>query len=212
MVRRSGGPKSRKARCGVMKKVTVVLIAACLLALSGCSSTGSDPAGAGGESLDVEKGLLDVTITLPASMVDPEYIDATIAEARDKGIGEAVLNENGSLTYRMSRSVHGRLMKEMREEFDETIEDMKGGGDYPSIRDVRCNKNLTSITMLVEREAFENSFDAFAVFGLGISAMFYQLFDGVQSDNLSVTIDVADFETGEVFNTVVYPDDLDNPY
>lgn len=193
-----------------MGRVLVALIVVCLL-LSGCSAGGSESAKDGGGSLDVEKGFFDVTITLPASMVDSTDTGATIAEAWDKGIGEVVLNEDGSLTCRMSRSAHSRLMKELREGFDETVEEMKTDGGYPSIREIRCNKNLTIITMLVEREMFENSFDAFAILGLGFSAMFYQLFDGVQEDNLLVTIDVADFETGEVFHTVVYPDDLDNP-
>jgi hypothetical protein len=192
-----------------MKRFSVFLIAVCFLVLSGCSDSGSSTDVDNG-SLDVEKGLFGVTITLPASMVDSEDIEATIQEAREQGIKDVVLNDDGSLTYRMSKSVHKELMKELRENFNDTVEEMIADDDYPSIRDIHYNKELTSITMLVEKEIFENSFDSFAIMGLGLTAMFYQIFDGVQSDNLSATIDVVDIDTDEVLDTVVYPDDLDN--
>lgn len=34
----------------------------------------------------------------------------------------------------------------------------------------------------VDKEAFENSFDGFAAFGLGLSGLFYQLFNGANPD------------------------------
>jgi len=60
----------------------------------------------------------------------------------------------------------------------------------------------------VDRAAYENSFDGFAALGLGLQGMFYQAFDGVPSDKLKVTINIQDESTGEIFNTVVYPDQM----
>lgn len=61
-----------------------------------------------------------------------------------------------------------------------------------------------------ERLNYENSFDGFAVLGLGFSGMYYQLFNGIDSDHLKVTIFVKDGATGEVFDEIVYPDALED--
>lgn len=188
---------------------------ACLMLLPGCAGPDPGPAGEdtgsqdSSESVEVDKGLLNVTITIPVSMVDSEDIEATVAEAKEQGIKSAVVNEDGSITYKMSKSVHNQMMKELKEGFSETVEDYKSGDDFASIRDIKYNKNLTSISLMVEREAFENSLDSFAVLGLGFMAMYYQLFNGNKTDDIAVTIDIQDSATGEVISSVTYPDDLE---
>ncbi|WHY59892.1 hypothetical protein [Cytobacillus firmus] len=101
------------------------------------------------------------------------------------------------------------MMKEMETELQKTIADTKNGGDYPSVKDVTNNKDFSEFTLEVDREAFENSFDGFAAFGLGLSGMFYQLFNGVDPEDYEVKILVKDTATGEVFNEVIYPDALE---
>lgn len=196
-----------------MKWLAFILIVPCLLLLPACGGPDSEPAGeetGSQESVGVDKGLFNVTITLPASMVESENTEDIVAEAKERGIKSVKVNEDGSITYKMSKSVHRQLMKEMKEDFNDTAEDYKTGDDFASIRDVKYNKNLTSISLIVEREAFENSLDSFAVFGLGFAAMYYQLFDGIKADDIAVTIDIQDSATGKVFNTVTYPDDLED--
>jgi len=197
-----------------MKRLAIILIISCLLLLPGCGDPGpsggkdTDPQ-ASGETIDVEKGLFDVTVTLPASMVELEDAETLTKEAREKGIKEVVINSDGSVTYKMSRSVHRQVMQELREDFNRAVEDLKCGGDFISISDVRCNRDLTAITMVVEREVFENSLDHFAIFGLGFLAMYYQLFDGVKAENIKVTINIEDAATGELIQAIVYPDVLE---
>ena len=184
----------------------------CLLLLPGCGASDPGPAGedeAADESVEIDKGLFNVTITMPASMVDTENVEATVAEAKEQGIKSVKVNEDGSITYKMSKSVHSELMKELKEGFSETVEDYKSGDDFASIRDIKYNKDLTSIRLMVEREAFENSLDSLAVLGLGFTAMYYHLFDGLKAGDIAVTIDVQDFATGEVISSVTYPDDLE---
>ena len=41
-----------------------------------------------------------------------------------------------------------------------------------------------------------------------LKRMYYQVFEGVDSENVKVNIDVQDVTTNEVFNTIVYPDDM----
>lgn len=162
------------------------------------------------ESITVDKNLLSVEITIPASMLELQEkdIDQVIAEAKKDGIKEVIKNNDGSLTYKMSKSKHKELMKEMENDLIDVIDEIKTSGDFTSIQDIKYNKSFSEFTILVNREAFENSFDGLASLSLGISGMFYQLFDGVSPDENKVTIAVEDVDTGEIIDTIVYPDTL----
>ncbi len=99
-------------------------------------------------------------------------------------------------------------MKEVENSVLQTIENLKSGKDFASIKDVTHNKSFSEFTLVVDKEAYENSFDGFAVLGVALPAMYYQMFDGVSPDDYKVTIQVEDQSTGDVFGTVVYPDAL----
>ena len=163
------------------------------------------------QSVEVDKGLLNVEITLPASFIDEEEEnhEQMIADAKADGVKDVIVNDDGSLTYKMSKAKHKEMLAEMKTGLLETIDEIKDSEDYVSIIDVKHNKSFTEFTLVVNQEMFENSFDAFATMGIGMSAMFYQLFTGASVDDFKVTIDIQDEESGEVINTVVYPDAFD---
>lgn len=160
------------------------------------------------ESVGVDKGLFNVEVTLPASFFEGENIDTAIAEAKADGIKEATKNADGSVTYKMSKDKHKEMMSEMevgvKEYMDELVTE-----DYPSIREVTANKEYSTFTLTVDKALYEDSFDGFASMGLGMMGMYYQVFDGVDAENTKVEINVQDESTSEVFETVVYPDDLE---
>ncbi len=161
------------------------------------------------ESIDVDKNLLSVEITLPASMFEGEDAESSIAEAEAEGI-QVTKNADGSVTYKMSKAKHKEMMREMETELQKSIEEMKNGKDSPSIKEVTANKSYSEFTLEVDRAGYENSFDGFAVFGLGLSGMYYQLFQGKDSENIKVKIIVKDVATGEVIGETVYPDALED--
>lgn len=167
-----------------------------------------DPGDETDESISVEDNNSEVVITLPASLMEDTDPDEVIAEAEEEGI-HVVVNDDGSVTYTMTRAQHNELLGEMAEGIQETIEDLRTSEDFVSIADVTANDSYSEFTMIVDREAYENSFDGFAAFGLGVSGIYYQLFQGVDPDNFQVLVHVQDEETGEVFNTINFPEDLD---
>lgn len=160
------------------------------------------------QSIEVEKGLLNVEITLPASFVDTEEEnhEQLIADAKADGVKDVIVNDDGSLTYKMSKAKHKEMLAEMKTGLLETIDEIKNSEDYLSIKDVEHNKSFTEFTLTVDQEMFENSFDGFATMGIGMSAMFYQLFTGASVDDYKVSIDIINEESGAVIETVVYPD------
>lgn len=161
------------------------------------------------QAIEVDKDLLSVEVTLPAVMFEEENVDDVISEAKADGVKEVTKNDDGSVTYKMSKSVHGEMMKEAEKAIKEYIEELKTSEDFTSIQDVIVDKSYSEFTMVVDQEAFENSLDGFAAFGLGLHGMYYQLFDGVGPDDYEVTIILENTDTGEVFDTIVYPNALE---
>ncbi|PLT33497.1 hypothetical protein [Bacillus sp. V5-8f] len=162
------------------------------------------------EEVSVDKGLLNVEITLPASMFEGEDIDTVIADAKKDGVKEVTKNEDGSLTYKMSKSKHKEMMQELETGIKDSIKEAKTSGDFVSVKDITHNDSFSEFTLTVDKAAYENSMDGFAAVGFGISGMMYQMYNGSDSDNTKVTIFVKDEATNKIFDETVYPDDLED--
>jgi len=161
-----------------------------------------------GEPLKVDKGVLNVEVTIPGTFFEGQDIDKVIAEAKNDGIKEVIKNEDGSITYKMSKAEHKKMMKELEEGIIKSVEEIKTSEDFSSIKDVSYNKTFSEFTLSVNKEEFENSLDTIASFGLAITGMYYQLFNGVDPEKYKVTVIFKNESNGEVINTIVYPDDL----
>lgn len=163
-----------------------------------------------GESIEVAKNLFSVEVTLPAMFFEGEDLETAAADARAEGVGEVTVNEDGSLTYRMSKADHREIVAEMETGVLEAVEDITSSGDYPSISDVAHSRDYSEFTMTVNRDEFEGGFDGFAGLGLGLVASYYQLFAGTSADDLEVIVHVADEATGDIIQTTVYPEALED--
>ncbi|MGN9163296.1 hypothetical protein [Clostridium sulfidigenes] len=201
------------------RKRLIALLCTATFLLAGCGNSGeakntkegdTTAATENNESIEVDKGLLDVTLTLPASIFEGEDINAKAEEMKNDGAKETTVNEDGSMTVKMSKSKHKEMMTEMKTSVIKSIEDIKTSGDYPSIKDVKYNDDFTNITLEVVQAEYEESLEALATFGIGIAALYYNVYSGVETEKIHITIDEKNFETGEVFDTVVYPDDLED--
>lgn len=190
----------------------VILLVACSQDKESDSGKKTDNADQTAEesSLKVDKGLLNVEITIPASFLEGQDIDTAITEAKEEGVKEVIKNSDGSLTYKMPKSVHKKMLKELEESVLETVNEIKTSDDLSSIKDVTYNKSFSDFTLTVNKEQFENSFDAMSSMGLAIVGMYYQLFNGMDPEKFKVTVNFKDEANGDVFNSVVYPDDLND--
>ncbi|MGG3891757.1 hypothetical protein [Metabacillus fastidiosus] len=195
-----------------MKKMTFILFALLLMIFSACSNNTNEDEKSGKqekeETVDVKKGLLNVEITLPASMFEDQDIDTVIADAKKEGVTEVTKNEDGSLTYKMTKAKHKEMMQELEKSILETIEETKNSKDYVSIKDITHNDSFSEFTLVVDKAKYENSMDGFAALGLGMSGMMYQIYNGSDPDT-KVKIFIKDEATQEVFDETVYPDALE---
>ncbi|MNZ90492.1 hypothetical protein D3C78_1094560 [compost metagenome] len=96
----------------------------------------------------------------------------------------------------------------MANEIDKSLEEMKTDNTFSSIKDITHNDSFNLYTLTVDKASYEGSMDAFAAFGIGIQGVFYQIFEGIDPDKTKVTIDIKDEATGEVFDSITYPDAL----
>nr|WP_245698302.1 hypothetical protein [Sporosarcina ureilytica] len=190
-----------------MKRFVVLLL---LLSLMGaCSSEQPTKNAEDGQGMEVEKGLLNVEVTLPPLFFEGENIDEVIANAKAEGIKDVKKNEDGSLTYKMSKAKHKEMLDEMKDTIIEQVNELETGEDFPSIQTVSYHKAFKEFTLQVDKEQYENSFDGLATIGLGLVGVYYQVLDGTDIEQTKVMIHLEDAATGEVFDSMVYPDALD---
>lgn len=133
-----------------------------------------------------------------------------ILVAKDDGVKEITKNKDHSITITMSEEQHKVILNDLEIEMKNTIEEIEDNDDFPSIQKIIPNESLTEYQLEVDRELYEDSFDGFSVMGLGMSGLFYQLFNGKKIENSEIIIYVKDGSTGEIFDEIPYPEMLEH--
>ncbi|AWE09240.1 hypothetical protein DCE79_06830 [Lysinibacillus sp. 2017] len=161
------------------------------------------------QEIAVDKGLLDVELTLPADLFEGQTEDEIIANAKEKGVKEVKVNEDGTVYYKMSKSEHKKMMKDAKQSIVDSIAEIVNSDEYSSIKEISYNKDFTEYDITVDQNAFNNSMDGFAIFSLAISSTYYNGLDG-KSDDLKLTMNMIDEATGEEYDSFIFPDDLED--
>ncbi len=157
----------------------------------------SDKIGAIGD-VDVDKGLFDVTITIPKDFAGDTTQEELDESVKEKGYKSATLNSDGSITYVMTKAQHKKMMEEVTENLNETLDEMVGSENYPNITDVTANSNFTSFKVTTKNEELDMS-ESFAILGFYMFGGMYAVFNGESVGNIHVEYINAD--TGEVISS-----------
>lgn len=209
-----------------MKPAVILSIPLLLVASAGCSGTvdspwsnfapsdnselGNSSDGTGQESepsqdsaqgIEVDEGLLTVDITFPASLYalneDELTQEAVDAAAAEEGYLSGTLNSDGSATFTMTKLKQQEMLEEVKRDFDATIQETIA--DYPNVKSVTRNEDLSEITLEVTEQDLATSFLAF---GFSFTAYFYQVLDGKE---FATDIVFVDASTGEELSRTSYP-------
>ena len=153
--------------------------------------------------IDVDKGLLNVEITIPAETAEYygfnfESQEEADAYAKEQGFKSATLGEDGSVTIVMSRSQHKKTMEGLSKTIDEALQEMIGSEDYPNITAVEHNDNYTSFTVTTKSEELGFN-ESFSVLSFYIYGGMYNSFNGTPADNIHV--DFINEASGEVIDS-----------
>lgn len=159
------------------------------------------------DSEALKSDLLEVEIRIPAEYFEGQDLEEAIAQAKAEGVEEVVQHDDGSLTYKMTKTTHDKLLTDMEDSIKDMIEHLKI--DFPWLKDVSTNVSFTEFVLSVVQDEFEQNYDGFIAINFGFSGYIYQMLNGVAHDANKVTIHVKNQDTGTVFQSVVYPDDFE---
>jgi hypothetical protein len=206
---------------GKLKKLLVLVLSTVfVIAAAGCSATTETSSGNPGEGsetttnseadaesteesggIEVDEGLLTVDITFPESFVsmgDTEMTQESVdASAAEQGYLGGKLNDDGSVTYTMTKLKQRELLDQMKSDFDDSIQETLA--EYPNVKSVTRNDDFSEISIEVTEEDFATGFLAF---GFSFTAYFYQVLDGKEFKTDIVYVDAS---SGEELSRTTYP-------
>lgn len=193
-----------------MKKIIVLLLTfAILLCFASCSSgetTEKEETSATSATTTtteiVDENLLTVEITVPASMFDEDNQPSNelSEEQKEQGFKSAQVNEDGSVTYTMSKAA----FKDYKENLKATVEDTFNnlGSEYSFIQKVDYDSNFSVVKLYVDEATYSQGFNFMCVMAVGYSANMYQAYT---NEEISCTVEVYNNADGELIESATYP-------
>ncbi|MCH4207371.1 MAG: hypothetical protein LKF79_04565 [Solobacterium sp.] len=200
-----------------MKRLFVLFISGILLiSSSGCSSGSSSvssqspavstaSAESSASSIDtlgdvsVDQNLFSVEITIPSDLVSDDTTQETLdASCQKYGWKSAVLNEDGSVTYVMTKAQHAEMMSQIKESLDQTLSEMPGSDTYPSMTAVDHNDDFTSFTVTTTSTTL-GAGESISVLVFYMYGALYNKFNGTDPDNYHV--DFVNADTGSIIQS-----------
>lgn len=143
-------------------------------------------------SIPVLAGGKDVTITVPNYGFEEDDDTSSVPEAK-----EAVVNEDGSTTYTLTKKQQKEWKKAVKSNFDDYIKDiLDDDTNYPNVEDITYNDAMTEFEIDLSTTNVAQS-----EFFIGYIALFtapvYQQVNGVAEKDVDYKVTVKDSSTGE---------------
>ena len=176
-----------------MKLIKVLLCILMMLNLVGCSGNkssddkkSSNEASEGiqvsteDDSARIYNTVTNVKVTLPASLF--EYVDEEISQedldkaAFENGFISATLNEDGSVTYVMSKDKYNAYVAELAMSIDKGLEELCNT-ENSTIVDIKHNADFTDYTITLDADVVGFT-ESFASLAIVLYSAFYYGFTG----------------------------------
>lgn len=145
-------------------------------------------------SVTVEKELFDVKLTIPSDFIGETTQEELESKAKENGY-KAVLNEDGSATYEMTKSQHKKMMDGIKEGLVQSLTEMIGSEEYPNITDIKYNDNFTKFTVTTKSKELDLT-ESFSTLAFYMYGGIYNIYNGTPVDNIHLEFINAD--SGEV--------------
>ena len=133
--------------------------------------------------IKTENGVFFVTITIPA-----EFEEETTQEELDKLVGvkyvSAIKNEDGSVTYKMTKAQHKASMEETAASIDRGLQEMVDSGEY-SFTEINHNDDYTYFEVKMSTNEFGWN-DIFSVILFEVDGSLYGLLAGHENEIITV--------------------------
>ncbi len=175
-----------------MRKVLNLLFTlAMCISLNACSSKQqAEPAEAEtGQAVEVDEGLIDVTVTLPESFFElmdttnEEYVES---QEENSTFKEVKLNDDGSVDITMSKKDYKTMMNGLAESIDTSLQDLVDDNEhYPNIIGIKVNDDYSKFTVTLDSGQLSMN-DSLVVLAFYYAGGTYQMFDGKKTPHIDV--------------------------
>lgn len=143
-------------------------------------------------SVPVLAGGKDVTVTVPSYGFEEDDDTSSVPEAK-----EAVVNEDGSTTYTLTKKQQKEWKKVVKSNFDDYIKDiLDDDTNYPNVEDITYNNDMTEFEIDLATTNIAQS-ELFIGYIALFTAPVYQQVNGVAEKDVDYKVTVKDSSTGE---------------
>lgn len=143
-------------------------------------------------SVPVLAGGKDVTVTVPSYGFEEDDDTSSVPEAK-----EAVVNEDGSTTYTLTKKQQKEWKKAVKSNFDDYIKDiLDNDTNYPNVEDITYNNDMTEFEIDLATTNIAQS-ELFIGYIALFTAPVYQQVNGVEEKDVDYKVTVKDSSTGE---------------
>lgn len=146
-------------------------------------------------SVEVDKGLTEVELTIPKEFVGETTQEELDALCKEYKFDSIKLNQDGSATYKMSRTQHNEYMKQYRSQINTSLSELVGSNDYPNFTDISANDDFTEFTVTTKSTELDLN-ESFSVMAFYTYGGLYNIFNGTPVDNVTVTF--VNAESGDI--------------
>jgi len=148
--------------------------------------------------VEVDKGLLTVELVMPAEYMEGVTQEALDASTQENGFISATLNEDGSVTYVMTKDTHSKFMEEFKTQLATALNEMVGSTDYPNITSIETNDDYTEFNVTTTSTELSMN-ESFSVMAFYMYGGMYNIFNGTKTD--SITVNFINADSGEIINS-----------
>lgn len=193
--------KSHNKKEHHMKKKIILLMLFVSLLLISCNKEKASQEPKNTDTIKTEKNLLSVEITLPSSLVGDDEV--TLDEkAQSAGVTEITKNSDGSVTMKMTKEAHKKLLSELKVSIDENITEVLADKEgYPSFDSITYNNDVTVFTIKVDSAIYEE-LESIIALTFYFHGDIYQAFNAVPEEQLKTIVNFVDKDTGEVIESL----------
>ena len=195
-----------------MRKVLSFLLAcALMLSLAACGGSSNQNSDTGNSSaVKVDESLFNVDVTLAASFFDDMTEDEIKEKAKENGYLSCKINEDGSVTYTMTKKKHTEMLNQLKDNLDELISGyLNGDNKVSSFVDIQHNEDFSEVNIYVDSSQY-TSWDSLYAMSFYIAGAYYQAYSGVSADDVDVVVNFVDDSTQEILNTASYKNFVNN--
>lgn len=192
-----------------MKKLfALLLVMTMVFSMVACGQTSADvtntETATQEAAVQVDEGLFTVEVTISAALIGASSEEEIKAAAQEKGYDSCTLNEDGSVTYTMSKTKHQEALAEYKANVENVIASMVEGEEkVESFVSIEHNDNFSQVDIYIDSSKY-TAWDALYAITFYISGGYYQAFAGTAAEDIDVVVNFIDNDTKEVKNSGSY--------